>query len=111
MSVPSSTDATVQVNDNDENVTGQISSIKQDTQATPFATYKNLFIISLAFLLLYTAYDGIRNLQTSLNTDGNIGVNCLSVIHGCFALSSLFLPHPKIAWFGLKWTLAISQVP
>ncbi|CAF3074035.1 unnamed protein product [Rotaria socialis] len=43
--------------------------------------------------------------------NGNIGIHSLSIIHGCFILSSACLPHPLIGVFGLKWALALDQVP
>jgi hypothetical protein len=43
--------------------------------------YKNLIILSLTFLLMFTAYGGIVALQSSLNTKGNVGVNSLIIIN------------------------------
>ena len=74
-------------------------------------TYKNVLVICLAFLLQFTAFSAIANLQSSLNTEANVGVNSLSIIYGCLLLSATFLPHPAIATFGLKWTMVISQIP
>jgi len=76
-----------------------------------FQTYKNLLIISLAFLLQFTAFGGIDKLQSSLNAEANVGVNSLSIIYVCLMISSIFLPHPLISILGLKWTIVISQVP
>ncbi|CAF5228497.1 unnamed protein product, partial [Rotaria magnacalcarata] len=59
----------------------------------------------------FTAFSAIANLQSSLNTDANVGVNSLSIIYACLLLSATFLPHPSIATFGLKWTIVISQIP
>ena len=76
-----------------------------------FRTYKNLLVLCIAFLLQFTAFGGIGNLQSSLNAEANVGVNSLSIIYGFLVFSSIFLPHPLIALLGLKWTLVISQVP
>jgi hypothetical protein len=76
-----------------------------------FRTYKNLFVLCIAFLLQFTAFGAIGNLQSSLNTEANVGVNSLSIIYAFLIFSSIFLPHPLIAIFGLKWTLVISQIP
>lgn len=43
--------------------------------------YKNLFILSLAFVLMFTAYNGMVTLQSSLNTKGNVGVNSLIITY------------------------------
>ncbi|CAF0939254.1 unnamed protein product [Adineta ricciae] len=74
-------------------------------------TYKNLLVLCLAFLLQFTAFGAMGNLQSSLNTEANVGVNSLSIIYACLIFSSIFLPHPLIAIFGLKWTLVLCQVP
>ncbi len=79
-------------------------------QSSDFQTYKNLLVISVAFLLQFTAFNGIQNLQSSLNTEANVGVNSSSIIYVFLIISSIFLPHPLMSIFGLKWTLVISQV-
>ena len=74
-------------------------------------TYRNLLVLCVAFLLQFTAFGAIGNLQSSLNTEANVGVNSLSIIYAFLIFSSIFLPHPFIAIFGLKWTIVISQIP
>ncbi len=74
-------------------------------------TYKNLFVLCVAFLLQFTAFNAIGNLQSSLNTEANVGVNSLSIIYAFLVFSSVFLPHPLIALLGLKWTIVVSQIP
>ena len=76
-----------------------------------FRTYKNLLVLCVAFLLQFTAFGGIGNLQSSLNTEANVGVNSLSIIYAFLIFSSIFLPHPLIALLGLKWTIVICQIP
>jgi len=84
---------------------------KQQQRRLGFRTYKNLLVISVAFLLQFTAFNGMQNLQSSLNTEANVGVNSSSIIYVFLIISSIFLPHPLMSIFGLKWTLVISQVP
>jgi hypothetical protein len=43
--------------------------------------YKNLFLLSLAFVLLFTAYNGMVTLQSSLNVKNNVGVNSLIITY------------------------------
>ena len=76
-----------------------------------FQTYKNLLVISFAFLLQFMAFGGIDKLQSSLNAEANIGVNSLSIIYISLIVSSIFLPHPLISILGLKWTIVICQIP
>jgi hypothetical protein len=49
--------------------------------------YKNLIILSFAFLLFVTASYGMQVLQSSLNAKGNVGVNSL-IISNVFLLVS-----------------------
>ncbi|CAF3889976.1 unnamed protein product [Rotaria sp. Silwood1] len=41
--------------------------------------YKNCFVLSLTFVLMFTAYGGIGILQSSLNVEHNVGVNSLII--------------------------------
>ncbi|CAF4039499.1 unnamed protein product [Adineta steineri] len=91
----------------DNNIITKSTTIKQ----LHFRTYKNFFVICIAFLFQLTAFDGIGDLQSSLNTEADVGVNSLSIIYACLVLSSIFLPHPLIAILGLKWATVISQIP
>lgn len=96
-------------------INGSAPHVNQPTspqkQRKDFRTYKNLVVISIAFLLQFTAFNGMGNLQSSLNTDANVGVNSLSIIYAFLIFSSIFLPHPLMTIFGLKWTMIISQIP
>lgn len=71
-----------------------IEPLKQalsDTQPTtpneiipPFSIgkiYKNLLLLSLAFVLMFTAYNGMVTLQSSLNVKNNVGVNSLIITY------------------------------
>jgi len=91
----------------DNNIANKTAAMKK----LQFSTYKNLLVLCVAFLLQFTAFSAMGNLQSSLNTEANIGVNSLSIIYACLIFSSIFLPHPLIAILGLKWTIVISQVP
>jgi hypothetical protein len=43
--------------------------------------YKNLLLLSLAFVLMFTAYNGMVTLQSSLNVKNNVGVNSLIITY------------------------------
>ena len=51
-------------------------------------TYKNLILLSVAFVLLFTAYNGMIMLQSSLNVKNNVGVNSLMITHAFVIVSS-----------------------
>jgi hypothetical protein len=103
----SSATSNIQLTSNSEQAAGDPTEKNQ----LRFKTYKNLFVICTAFLLQFTSFNAMGNLQSSLNTEANVGVNSLSIIYAFLILSSIFLPHPLIAIFGLKWTIVISQIP
>jgi hypothetical protein len=51
--------------------------------------YKNLFLLSFAFILMFTAYNGISTLQSSLNVKNNVGVNSLLITYSFLIVKQL----------------------
>ncbi|XP_068926523.1 protein unc-93 homolog A-like [Petaurus breviceps papuanus] len=70
---------------------------------------KNVIIIAIGFLFLFTAYGALQNLQSSLNKAAGLGVTTLSVIYASIVVSSMFLPPVIIKKFGCKWTITVSM--
>ncbi|TMS35001.1 hypothetical protein L596_002488 [Steinernema carpocapsae] len=68
----------------------------------------NLWIISCAFLFLFTAFHGLQNLQTSVN--GDLGADSLCVFYISLAISSLFVPSFMINRLGCKMTLVYAII-
>lgn len=65
----------------------------EDENASIFSIrkiFKNLFVLSLALVLLFTAYTNVLTLQSSLNVEQNIGINSL-IINTAFVIVRLFL--------------------
>ncbi|CAF0882876.1 unnamed protein product [Rotaria sordida] len=89
-----------ETNENDEHI--KLFPIRQ--------VYKNLIIISLGFLIMYTAFHGILSLQSSLNAKGNVGVNALIVLNIAILFSAIFLTGISTDVFGLKWTIIIGEI-
>ncbi|XP_076370742.1 protein unc-93 homolog A-like [Tachypleus tridentatus] len=69
---------------------------------------KNLLIISFGFLLLFTAFQSLSNLQSSVNSVEGLGTASLSVIYGALVISCMFVPTFMIKSLGLKYTLIAS---
>eukprot|EP00064_Thunnus_orientalis_P021249 superscaffoldBa00006331_g21407 len=67
--------------------------------------FKNVLVVSIGFLSLFTAYGGLQSLQSSLNAEDGMGVASLSVIYGAIIVSSMFLPPIMIKNLGCKWTI------
>lgn len=70
---------------------------------------KNVYVISFGFLFLFTAFQSLQNLQSSLNKDEGLGLASLSVIYGALILSCIFVPPFVIGRIGCKWTLVLSM--
>ena len=71
--------------------------------------HKNLFVIGLAWFLLFTAFQSMANLQSSLNSDAGIGTLSLSTIYITLVVSCFFLPPIMISNLGIKNTIVTSQ--
>jgi hypothetical protein len=71
---------------------------------------KNLAVISFAFLGVFTAYNSVSNLQSSLNIDEDVGLNSLALFSSGGMIASLFLTTPIIFLFGYKWSIVAGQV-
>ncbi|XP_030051819.1 protein unc-93 homolog A isoform X2 [Microcaecilia unicolor] len=70
---------------------------------------KDVIVVSIGFLLLFTAYGGLQNLQSSLNVEEGLGVLSLSIIYGTLLLSSMFLPPIIIKTIGCKWAIVAAM--
>lgn len=69
---------------------------------------KNLLVVCFGFLFQFSAYQGLANLQSTLNMADNLGVASQSVIYAALIISSLFLPKLVIKKLGCKMTLVLS---
>ncbi|KAM4025290.1 protein unc-93 homolog A-like [Anomaloglossus baeobatrachus] len=68
---------------------------------------KNIFVVSVGFLLIFVAFGGLQTLQSSLNPSGGLGAVSLSVIYGGQICSAAVFTPFVINKFGCKWTLTI----
>lgn len=68
----------------------------------------NLTIICIGFTLLFTAFQALANLQSTLNNE--VGLVSQSVIYASLILASMFLPTYTIKRLGCKLTLVLSVI-
>ena len=54
--------------------------------------YRNLILLSVSFLLLFVAYNGLGYLQSSLHREGGMGVVTQGILYATSSLSNLLLP-------------------
>ena len=73
-----------------------------------FQIYKNVLLISFSFLLLFTAFESMSKLQSSINSIANLGTWANSAIYASLILSACFMPSLLINWLKVKWTLVLS---
>ncbi|XP_015917447.1 UNC93-like protein [Parasteatoda tepidariorum] len=69
---------------------------------------KNLTALAFGHFLVFTAFDSLSNLQSTVNHEEGVGIISQSVIYAFFTVSSFFLPTYLIRKFGCKKTLLIS---
>lgn len=67
---------------------------------------KNLVVLSLGFILVFTAFRSVQNLQSSINTEGRLGVFAMSLVHVTTFVSCLFAPI-LVEKISSKWTIVI----
>ena len=79
----------------------------QDIKKEKRRIMKNIVLISLCFLFVFNAYNGLARLQSSLHRDGGMGVVNQSVLYGALVISCLFIPRLLISQLGHKWTIPV----
>ena len=67
---------------------------------------KNFTILSVSFILVFSAFRSIQNLQTSLNSKNNLGFITMGCVHGTMFLTCLFTP-VLVNRFTSKWTIVL----
>ncbi|XP_023214108.1 protein unc-93 homolog A-like [Centruroides sculpturatus] len=83
---------------------------KEEKRQKKLSIFKNLLVLSFGFLLLFTAFQSLSNLQSSINSAKGLGTASLSVIYGALVLSCMFLPTFMIKLLTLKYTLIVSML-
>ncbi|CAL1292381.1 unnamed protein product [Larinioides sclopetarius] len=71
---------------------------------------KNVVVLSVGVHLLFTAYDGLTMLQSTMNREQGIGVISQAVVYVCFCISAVLFPKYIIKKLGSKSTFAFSML-
>ncbi|XP_078575853.1 protein unc-93 homolog A-like [Branchiostoma floridae x Branchiostoma japonicum] len=69
--------------------------------------WKNLLVLSSAFLLNFTAFRGLQNLQSTLNSEAGLGVVSLSCVYASMVLSCMYAPFFIHKVGSCKWTIVV----
>ncbi|GFT72016.1 UNC93-like protein [Nephila pilipes] len=81
-----------------QNIGDNLGSTKRSVQNI----FKNLAVLCTSTLLLFTAYDALTMLQSTMNRKGGIGVISQATMFACFSVSAMLLPKLIISKFGSK---------
>ncbi|XP_066286576.1 protein unc-93 homolog A-like [Branchiostoma lanceolatum] len=96
----------------EQNSCGNSSACEEEfTQSSqPTSTkriWKNLIALSLVFMVNWTAFEAIQNLQSTLNSEAGLGVVSLSCVYGSMVLSCLYAPLLIHKVGSCKWTIVV----
>ena len=96
------------INTNDE----YVASPESPGTSTISRVSKNVYMLCLVFLFEFSAFQGLANLQSSINCEGldgfkGLGTISLAVTYVSLLLSSFVLPSYMMSRLGPKWTIAI----
>lgn len=90
-----------------------IPSVNQSRSSTPsggiISFKKNLVVLSVSFILIFSSFRGVQNLQSSLNAQDQLGIIAMSCVHGAMVLTCLLSP----IWtsiFTAKWTMGLGSL-
>lgn len=86
-----------------------LNDLEMTLPQSNFAVMKNVVVVGFAFLLLFTSFQSIQNLQSSLNEEENIGLISLIIVYTSLIISCMFVPPMLISRIGCKWTLVASM--
>jgi hypothetical protein len=81
---------------NDEKNDGNLTAKECKLINSKFKLFKNLLVIGFSWMFLFTAYQSMANLQSSINSDAGLGTASLSTIYVTLVFSCLFIPHLMI---------------
>lgn len=97
-------------NDGAEVSNEKLEMEKVEYKMSKLKILKNVAVVSFAFMFLFTAFQSMTNLQSSLNKEKNLGTGGLSILYGALVISCMFVPTWLISVLGCKWTIAASMV-
>ena len=94
----------------EEGVKIQSEKPSAETKSQKRRIYKNVFLVSVSFLLLFVAFESMSKLQSSINTVDNLGLWSSVVVYASLILSCLFVPSLVISKLTIKWTMVVAVI-
>lgn len=71
--------------------------------------YKNVLGVGLSFLFIFTAFLGLQNLQSSINSSGGLGLANLTILYVFFTLFGFFSPG-VLKILGTKYSMLVGHI-
>ncbi len=78
--------------------------ITEERQKSKRWAYKNVYGLSFAYVVLFTAFIGLQNLQSSINSEGGLGLVTLSILYAMFIAAGFITPS-ILKLLGTKYAL------
>ena len=72
--------------------------------------YTSLIALSLSWTFLFTAFFSIAHLQSTLNSDSDLGTTSLALVYSLILFACFFFPSFVMNLVGLKWGIVLSQI-
>lgn len=94
----------------DDGMRAAASMSAEEIRAEQRRIWRNLIAICLSFMFVFTAYQSMSNLQSSINEEDGLGVTSLSVLYAAIMVSCMFVPTWLISKLGCKWTIVCCQL-
>lgn len=85
---------------------GMKESSSTDVGSKEYTPIRDLIVLCVIFVLVFSAFFAIQNLQTSINQEDNVGLTSLICIYATFVPCCIFAP-AIVSKIGVKWTLAL----
>ena len=89
--------------------TNETSAAKFESPMSKNQIIKNVAVVSVGFLFLFTAFQSMSNLQSSLNKELGVGSGSIAVLYAALIISCMFVPPIMIARLGCKWTIPLAM--
>ncbi|XP_022089035.1 protein unc-93 homolog A-like isoform X2 [Acanthaster planci] len=71
--------------------------------------WKRFFVFSVCYFLCFTAFRGLRDLQSTLNSAEGAGLASLAILNVCCAVAGLLVPAVIRSKLGTKWSMVLGM--
>lgn len=94
-----------------EEENGSMLAMGMAAKMTSFGIYKNLLILSFAFVLLFSSLMSFSNIQSTVNIEEGLGTTGLAVLYATMVLTNLFVTLITLPLLSYKVMMFVSMAP